>query len=98
MYVMGALRYRLIGAGVSLIIFLIVYFTIIRPDNNAAQNALRSSEAQAAQAAQQAQKAVGVSNAQAGQLLSKAQKLTACIQKAGADPNAIAACDSKFGG
>lgn len=97
MYVMGAMRYRLIGAGISLIVFLIVYFTVIRPDNNAAQNAIRASRQQAQQLEQQLSHASGVSQSQADQIMSKAQKLAACMQKAGADPNAIAACTSKFG-
>jgi hypothetical protein len=92
-----------VSAGVSLIIFLIVYFTVIGPDNNAAQQALRSGLQQSQQVINQAQKQLkssGLSKsvgAQAQTQLSKAAKLTSCVQAAGTDTGAIAACQSKYG-
>lgn len=100
----GGRRMWFVSAGVSLILFLIVYFTVIRPDNNAAQQALKSGLQQSQQVINQAQKQLGssgVSNssvgAQAQAQLSKAAKLTSCVQAAGTDTGQLAACQSKYG-
>lgn len=82
-------RYWLVGAAVSLIIFLILYFTIIRPDNNAANNALRTSEQQVNQAVQKA--AAGGAQVPAG-----VTNLTSCIAAAGTNTGEIQACTKKF--
>jgi flagellar biosynthesis/type III secretory pathway M-ring protein FliF/YscJ len=98
-------RLWLISSAVSLILFLIVYFTVIRPDNNAANQALKSGLQQSQQVINQAQKQLKTSGAsgsavgsQAQQTLSKAAKLTACVQAAGTDTTKLASCQSKYGG
>ena len=106
MYVItGSRRLWLLSTGVSLIIFLIVYFTVIRPDNNAANAALKSGLQQSQQVLNQAQQQLNSSGAgssaagaTANKQLSRAAKLTSCIQAAGTDTGAIAACQSKYGG
>ena len=89
MLVVSSGRWWLASAAVSLIIFLIVYFTVIKPDNNTANQLLKSGEQQVQQAVQNAKSSgakvpAGVSN------------LTNCIVAAGTDTSKIAACQSKF--
>lgn len=106
MYVItGNRRLWLLSTAVSLVIFLIVYFAVIRPDNNAANQALKSGLQQSQQVLGQAQqqlKSSGASGTAAGgqaqKTLSRAAKLTSCIQAAGTDTGAIATCQSKYGG
>lgn len=102
MYVVtGSRRMWALSAAISLILFLVVYFTVIKPDNNAAQQALRSGLQQSQQVINQAQKQLkssGVNSSQAQTQLSRAAKLTACVQAAGTDTSKLAACQSKFGG
>jgi hypothetical protein len=90
-------RLWIIGPALSLIIFLIVYFTVIKPDNNAANAALQSGERQAQQVVNQAAKASSGSGAAVNQALSKAQKLTACVTAAGTDTTKLAACQAQYG-
>ncbi len=106
MYVVtGSRRMWLLSAAISLTLFLVVYFTVIRPDNNAAQQALKTGLQQSQQVINQTQrqlKASGVSSstagAQAQTQLNRAAKLTSCVQAAGTDTGQIAACQSKYGG
>ncbi len=102
MYVItGSRRMWFVSAAISLILFLIVYFTVIKPDNNAAQQALKSGLQQSQQVINQAQKqlkASGVNSSQAQTQLSRAAKLAACVQSAGTDTGKLAACQSKYGG
>jgi flagellar biosynthesis/type III secretory pathway M-ring protein FliF/YscJ len=89
MLVVSSGRWWLASAAVSLIIFLIVYFTVIKPDNNAANNALRSGE-------QQVQQAVNSAKASGARIPAGVSNLTSCIAAAGTDTGKIAACQSKF--
>ena len=106
MYVItGSRRLWFVSAGVSLVLFLIVYFTVIRPDNNAANQALKSGLQQSQQVLNQAQKQLSSSGAsssgvgaQAQTQLSRAATLTACVQAAGTDTGKLAACQSNYGG
>jgi F0F1-type ATP synthase membrane subunit b/b' len=100
-----------IGMAVSIGLFAVIYFTVIKPDNNAANQALKSGLQQSQQALGQAQKQVdsaakqsgGASSqasgivSQADKQLSTAQKLTACVSAAGTDVSKIQICQSKFG-
>ena len=79
--VFGNTRYRLISLAVTLGIFLIVYFTVIRPDNNTANNAIKQGNALIQQSEQQAAKAANQSGVPAG-----VKNLTACIAAAGSAP------------
>jgi ABC-type transport system substrate-binding protein len=82
-------RYWLVGAAVSLIIFLIMYFTVIRPDNNAANNALRSGE-------QQVNQAIHNAKASGAKVPAGVTNLTSCLAAAGTNTSQIQACTAKF--
>jgi type II secretory pathway component PulM len=91
---------------VSVIIFAVVYFTVIKPDSNTANQAVKSSLQQSQQVINQAKKTLNNTSAKAGsgadkqasQALDKASKLTACVSAAGTDPTKLSACQTKFGG
>ena len=100
----------LAGMAASLAIFAVVYFTVIQPDQNTANQAVNTGLQQSQQAINQAQKQLGNASGHAGstsgqaagvsaqtnQTLSKAQKLTACLSTAGTDTGKIQACQAKF--
>jgi hypothetical protein len=93
-----------LGLVSSLVIFLIVFFAVIKPAQNTANQALhqglqltRQGLNQSQQAIKQSQKAFG-GNSAAQKTLSKAQKLTQCVAAAGTDPSKLSACQSRFGG
>lgn len=86
-----------LGLVSSLVIFLIVFFAVIKPAQNTANQALHQGLQQTQQAIKQSQKAFG-GNSAAQKTLSKAQKLTQCVAAAGTDPSKLSACQSKFGG
>jgi 16S rRNA U1498 N3-methylase RsmE len=82
--------YRLIALGVSVAIALILYFAVIKPNNDTANNAVRQTE-------QQVQQAVSNANKQSGGAVPKSvTSLTSCLAAAGADTGKIAACQAKF--
>ena len=89
MLVVSSGRWWIASAAVSLIIFLIVYFTVIKPDNNTANQLLRSGE-------QQVQQAVQNANASGAKVPAGVTNLTNCIAAAGTDTGKIEACQSKF--
>ena len=91
MYVIvSSLKYRLIAAVVSLVIFGVVYFAVIRPDNNAANNAVIQGE-------KQLQQAVKNANGQSGgSVPAGVVNLTSCLSAAGTDTSQIQACQAKF--
>jgi hypothetical protein len=98
-------RMWMIGMGVSLAIFLVIYFTAIRPTVDTANQAVRSGVQQAQQAVNQAQKQISSANGQAGtidqqakQQLSRAATLTKCVATAGTDVSKITACQTRYGG
>jgi branched-subunit amino acid permease len=88
--VVSSLRYRLIAAVVSLVVFGVIYFTVIRPDNNAANHAVVQGE-------KQLQQAVKNANGQSGGAVpAGVVNLTSCLTAAGTDTSKIQACDAKF--
>jgi flagellar biosynthesis/type III secretory pathway M-ring protein FliF/YscJ len=89
MLVVSSGRWWLASAAVSLIIFLIVYFTVIKPDNNTANQLLKSGE-------QQVQQAVHNANASGAKVPAGVSNLANCIVAAGTDTGKIEACQSKF--
>ncbi|HEY1523780.1 MAG TPA: hypothetical protein VGF70_12280 [Solirubrobacteraceae bacterium] len=89
MLVLSSGRWWLASAAVSLIIFLIVYFTVIKPDNNTANQLLKSGE-------QQVQQAVQNANASGAKVPAGVTNLANCVVAAGTDTSKIAACQSKF--
>lgn len=78
-----------------LIIFLIVYFTAIKPSTDTANQAVKSATQQAQQQINEARK-----NAPAGaqKALDQASKLNACVMKAGTDAGKLMACRNTYGG
>jgi type II secretory pathway component PulM len=97
-------RLWLIGMAVSVAIFLGVYFLVIKPNDNTANQAVKAGLQQTHQALNQAQQQLNSAAGQAGaaaapaqQALSKAQKLTACLTSAGTDAAAMQSCQAKFG-
>ncbi len=107
-FVTTSKRLWLVGMAVSLIIFGVVYLTVIRPDQNTANHLAKQSEQvigaglkQSQQAINQAQQQVsstgGAAGANASQTLSKAAKLTACISAAGTDTSKLQACQAQYG-
>jgi hypothetical protein len=81
-------KIALISLAVSAGIFLILYFTVIKPDNNAANNAITQSERQTQQVVNQAAKTGGVP---AG-----VTNLVNCVAAAGTNTGEIQACQAKF--
>lgn len=103
--VTGNRRLWAASMAVSLILFAVVYFTVIRPDNNTANSAVKSGLQQSQQVIKQAQKQVsqagqggGAATQPAQKALGEAAKLTACLQAAGTDTGKIAVCQTRYGG
>jgi hypothetical protein len=101
--VTGNWRIWLAGMAASLAIFAVVYFTVIQPSMNTANQALKSGLQQTQQAVNQAQKQLGSASGKAGaaagqaqQQLGNAAKLTACLAAAGTDATTIQACQAKY--
>ena len=82
--------YRLVALGLSVALVLILYFAVIKPNNDTANNAVKQGEQQLNQAVQNANKASG------GAVPANVQSLTACIAAAGTDTGKIEACKAKF--
>jgi hypothetical protein len=99
--VTGSMRLWAVSMAVSLIIFAVLYFTVIRPDNNTANQAIKSGLQQSQQVLNRAQKqlknAGGQASGQGQKVLDRASKLTSCVASAGTDPSKLATCQSKFG-
>lgn len=89
MYVVASRRYWFVGAAVSLIIFLILYFTVIQPDNNAANAALTTGE-------QQVQQAVHNASASGAKVPAGVTNLTSCLAAAGSNTAQVQSCTKKF--
>jgi type II secretory pathway component PulM len=98
--VTGNWRTAMIGLFASLVIFAVVYFTVIQPSTNTANQAIKTSEKQAQQALNQAQKqttaATGQASSAASQATNNATKLASCVVSAGTDQTKIQACDAKY--
>ncbi len=103
-------RLWMAGMAVSLAIFGVVFFTVIKPSSDTANQAIKSGLQQSQQAIDQAKKEFSTGRqassaaGQAGSVassaqkqLSKASKLTACISQAGTDVTKVQACQVKFG-
>jgi hypothetical protein len=95
-------RMWLVGLAASLAIFGVVYFTVIRPDNNTANQAIKSGLQQSQQAINQAQQQLSNTGGQtrakakARHELNKASKLRACVAAAGTDATKLQACQTQF--
>jgi F0F1-type ATP synthase membrane subunit b/b' len=86
--------YWLAGLAVSVGIFAVVYFTVIKPTTDTANDAIRTSLSQAQQQIDQAKQ--DAPDAQSKQQLSQAEKLTACLQDAGTDVGKVQDCQANY--
>jgi hypothetical protein len=86
---------RVVLFALPLLIFAILYFTVIKPSSDTANDAVRSATQTATEQLKQARKDAPP---QAQKALSDAQKLTACVSAAGTDAGKLQACQVKFGG
>ncbi len=97
---------RLALFALPLVIFAVVYFSVIRPDNNAANQAVKNGVQQAQQAVNQATKQVqggagqsgtaGESSNAVSQAANNATKLAACVAAAGTNAAQTQVCDAKY--
>jgi hypothetical protein len=95
-------RIWLAGMAASLVIFGVVFFTVIQPSENTANQAVKSGLQQTQQVIKQAQQQLSNSGAPASgagqQALNNAQKLTTCLEAAGTDVTQLEACHAKYSG
>ena len=91
----GGWKMWLAGLAVSLGIFAVLYFTVIKPTTDTANDAIRTSLQQSQQQLDEAKK--DAPDAQTRKQLSQAEKLTGCVADAGTDASAIADCQAKYG-
>ncbi len=91
----GGWKYWLAGLAVSVGIFAVVYFTVIKPTTDTANDVLRRSLHQSQQQLNAAKKKAP--DAQAKQQLGQAEKLTACLSDAGTDVGKVQDCQARFG-
>jgi hypothetical protein len=107
--VTGNWKLWLAGMASSLIIFLILFFTVIQPSSDTANQAIKTGLQQSQQVLNQADKQLGSASAggssaakqidkKAKQQLSAASKLTSCVAAAGTDAGKIASCQTKYAG
>jgi hypothetical protein len=82
--------YRLIALAVSVAIVVILYFAVIKPNNDTANTAVTQGEQQLQQAVSNANKSSG------GAVPTSVTNLTACIAAAGTDTGKIQACSAKY--
>jgi F0F1-type ATP synthase membrane subunit b/b' len=90
----GGGKYWLAGLLVSVGIFAVIYFTVIKPTTDTANDVLRTSLQQSQQQLNEAKKSAP--DAQSKKELSQAEKLTACLQDAGTDVSKVQDCQAKF--
>ena len=90
----GGWKYSLAGLAVSVGIFAVIYFTVIKPTTDTANKVLNQSLQQSQQQLSRAKK--NAPDAQSKQQLSQAEKLTACLQDAGTDVTKVEECQAKF--
>jgi hypothetical protein len=82
--------YRLIALAATLALFAIIYFAIIKPDQNTANSAVTQGEQQVQQALSSAAKA------NPGSVPAGVTSLASCIAAAGTNSGALQACAAKF--
>jgi type II secretory pathway component PulM len=87
--------YWLAGLAVSVGIFAVLYFTVIKPTTDTANDAIRTSLQQSQQQINEAKK--NAPDAQSKKQLSQVQKLTSCLADAGTDVSKVQDCQARFG-
>jgi len=87
----------------SLLVFAVLFFTVIKPSSDTANQAVKTGLQQSQQALSQASKQLSTAGGQASsaggqaqQQLSAASKLTACLEAAGTQVTQIEACKAKY--
>lgn len=90
----GGWKYWLAGLAVSVGIFAVLYFTVIKPTTDTANDAIRTSLNQAQQQLNNAKN--NAPDTQSKKQLSQAEKLTACLQDAGTDISKVQDCQAKY--
>jgi hypothetical protein len=107
----GNWRIAMAGLAASLLIFGVLFFTVIKPSENTANQAVKAGLQQGQRALDQAQKqlasptspaapaAAATSSAAstAASQVSKAAKLASCLTQAGIDTSKIQACQASYG-
>jgi hypothetical protein len=102
--VTGNWRLWAVGMAASLAIFAVLFFTVIKPSSDTANQAIKTGMQQSQQVINQAKKqlnssgASGAVSSQANQQLDKASKLTSCVAAAGTDASKLANCQAQYGG
>jgi len=108
MVIFGSPKIAAAGLALSAAIFLIVYFTVIKPSTDTANDAVKQGEKQTQQilnsatkqtdAATKKLKSSGVKvPAGTNVTISKAKKLANCLVAAGTDVTKVQACQAQFG-
>jgi hypothetical protein len=82
--------YRVIALAVSVAIAAIIYFAVIKPNHDTANQAITQSEQQVQQAVNQANKQSG------GAVPASVNSLATCMVAAGSDTVKIQACSAKY--
>jgi predicted PurR-regulated permease PerM len=108
--VTGNWRVALAGLVASLVIFAVLFFTVIQPSQNTANQAVKTGLQQSQQALNQAQKQLSNAASQTGSsasgssaagaasaTVSKAAKLAGCLASAGTDVSKVQACQTQYG-
>jgi F0F1-type ATP synthase membrane subunit b/b' len=91
----GGWKIWLAGLAVSLGIFAVLYFTVIKPTTDTANEAIRTGLQQSQQQLDDAKQ--DAPTLKAKRQLSEAQRLLACVQDAGTDVSAVQDCQAQFG-
>ncbi len=95
--VTGNWRVALAGLAASLVIFAVVFFTVIQPSENTANQAVKTGLQQTQQALNQAAKQSSSATGAANQAVSKAAKLAGCLASAGIDTAKVQTCQAQYG-
>lgn len=106
MVIFGSPKIAAAGLAVSAAIFLIVYFTVIKPSTDTANDAVKQGEKQTQQILNNATKQTNSAAKKAGVKLpaatnatvSKAKKLADCLVAAGTDVSKVQSCQAQYAG
>jgi hypothetical protein len=89
-------RYYLLSLAVSVGIFLVLYFTVIKPDQSAANKAFQQGQAQIQQGERQVQQSLNQAAQSGATIPAGVTTLTSCIAAAGTDASQLQACAAHF--
>lgn len=91
----GGWKIGLAGLLVTVGIFAVIYFTVIKPTTDTANEAVRRSFQQSEDQLSKAKRDAPTPGTR--KQLAQAEKLTGCLQDAGIDTSAIQDCQARFG-